>query len=155
MFNLKEILLIAIGIEEGGIEFYEEAQKIAPKDLKDVFKFLEKEEMKHKAFFEELLKNVDEKTEININEGDYEQYAKSIGQLAIFKKSELQSKVEKLKSIEEALQLAIEKEIQSIEYYKFLIKTQPERTKPTLNEIIKEEEQHAATLKNILAKIKR
>ncbi len=155
MFSLKEILNIAIGIEEGGIEFYQEAQKISPKDLKDVFKFLEKEEMKHKAFFEELLKNVDEKTEININEEEYEQYAKSIGQHAIFKKFELQSKVEKLKSIEEALQLAIEKEIQSIEYYKFLIKTQPERTKATLNEIIKEEEQHAATLKNILEKIKR
>jgi rubrerythrin len=155
MFTQHEIINIAIAVEESGFEFYKEAEKIAPKDLKEVFEFLAKEEIKHKELFEEILRGLEGKEEIRINDEDYEQYVKAIGHLAVFKKNELKEKIASLNTPEKIISFAIEMEITSINYYTFLLEVEPDKNRPLLSQIIAEERKHLKTLTGILEKLQK
>ncbi|MDI6851845.1 MAG: ferritin family protein [bacterium] len=155
MFTKSEIINIAIAIEESGFEFYKEAENIVPKDLKEVFHFLSKEELKHKETFEEILRGLKGSREIRINDEDYEDYVKAIGQIAVFKKNKLQEKIRTLDTPEKIIIFAIEMETTSINYYNFLLEVETEKNRSLLNQILAEERKHLATLTNILDKLKK
>ena len=155
MFTKSEIINIAIGIEESGFEFYKEAENTAPKGLKEVFRFLSKEELKHKEIFEEILRNLEKSKEIVINDEDYAQNVKTIGHIAVFKKNELKEKIGTLDTPDKIISFAIEMEISSINYYNLLLEVESEKNKPLLNQIIAEERKHLAMLTGILEKLKR
>ena len=57
-YSIKEIIDIAIGLEKSGHEFYTRCEKkFDDKEVKQIFSFLAKEELKHKESFENINSN--------------------------------------------------------------------------------------------------
>ncbi|MGB4238141.1 MAG: ferritin family protein [Candidatus Hydrothermia bacterium] len=151
MLNKSEILKVAASIEEAGIEFYREAKSKVSEEMKEVFDFLIKEEMKHRELFEEMLRGTRDFTIAHqLTPEDYDAYVKAIGYSAVFKKEELELKMNNAKDI---ITFAIEMEKRSIDYYTFLKKMVSPEDHPLINQLIKEEQNHYAQLSSILEKM--
>jgi rubrerythrin len=150
MFSKTEILNLAISIEEAGIEFYKEAESMVNQNLKELFKFLQEEELAHKNIFEKMLQGLQDFS-ITYKDlpDDYNEYVKAIGQGAVFKKIELHEKIKGLSSQEKIVSFALEMERKSIEYYNFLKEITPQKNHPLLDQIIAEEEKHITQLENM------
>ncbi len=56
-FSNLEVIKFALGMEESGIEFYEEHAKNAKGEVKELFLRLADDERKHASYFQELFDN--------------------------------------------------------------------------------------------------
>ena len=154
-FSTKEIIDIAIGIEDSGYYFYTSCrEKFNDEILKETFSFLAEEEMRHKEFFEKLEPEIKDTKGIFTTE--YFQYLTAIGDEKVFKdKNDINEIIKNMNTPLDAIKIALSAEKDSILFYSEL-KELYENDKDTitiLNKVINEERKHVVTLLDIREKI--
>jgi rubrerythrin len=151
MFTAREVIGIAIQIEENGEQFYRQAIEVANKaEMQDLLKWLADEEARHGKFFIDMKDSIVQKT------GD--DWAVQIGEQL------LQGMVkDRAFSLEEVRFAAIETDVQlievglelerdSIQFYELLLSfIDDTETVVRVNEILKEEKRHMDFLKKRLS----
>lgn len=154
-FSAREIIDIAIGIEDSGNYFYSRCrEKFDDKALKEVFSFLAEEEQRHREIFEKL--DPDLMNEKGLYTTEYFQYLTAFGDEKVFKdKNDIDSAIKNINTPLDAIKIALTAEKDSILFYDEL-KELYENEKDTLtilNRIINEERRHVITLLDIREKI--
>ena len=84
-FDASEIVTFAIKIEENGEKFYNHTvQIVGEPEVKQIFKYLAKEEAKHKNTFEELLSKIKKYKPLESYPGEYLAYLQAYVETIIF-----------------------------------------------------------------------
>lgn len=149
MFSIKDIVDIAIQIEENGERIYRDAaKKIKDPSLSSLLQWLADEEGKHLKWFAALKDTVPDT-------GDHPEQEK-IGRALLRNAVGTQNFTLKdvdfstLEQVEDLIKLAIEFEKDTILFYKMLQPLIEDReTLDQLHEIIKEEEKHIQSFKEL------
>ena len=149
MFSIKDIVDIAIQIEENGERIYRDAaKKIKDPSLSSLLQWLADEEGKHLKWFAALKDKVPDT-------GDHPEQEK-IGRALLRNAVGTQNFTLKdvdfstLEQVEDLIKLAIEFEKDTILFYKMLQPLIEDReTLDQLHEIIKEEEKHIQSFKEL------
>ncbi|HXI10952.1 MAG TPA: ferritin family protein [Thermodesulfobacteriota bacterium] len=150
-FSGKEVLTMAVRIEENGMRFYTDASKAAKSDsLKELFKVLAEEEAHHIKVFTELRSLVAEDT---VNEGFDPQlgeaslYLKSIADTEVFTKPDHGKEFAKrVHDEKEALKIAIDMEKDSLLFYYELQRLIRAKDKAVIESLIEQEKEHVRKL---------
>ena len=144
IFGASEIFEFAIRIEENGETFYREmAKKLKHKEIKDLFNYLADEEVKHRKTFENMLSEIEKYEPPESYPGEYFAYLRAYADEHIFtkeKKGNFMAK--KINTAKEAINFAIEIELDSILYYLEAKNLVPEYEKNKIDKIIEEERRH-------------
>jgi len=152
LFEAREIVGLAIRIEENGEEFYTRLAN-ATKNLqvKETFEFLAGEERKHRNLFREIQQRIGEfKPIYESYPGEYLNYVKALAEENIFTKERYgQLLANQLKTNTAALDTAIGLEKDSILFYDEIKNFIPESEHETINEIIRQEKEHMRKLSEI------
>lgn len=155
-FSISEILDIAIQAEENGIDFYTKvAEKFKSSSLKEIFEFMIKEEENHKKFFQKLFLSVGTREPIGAFTDEYFSYLNAIVKEQLFSKSSVIDVTANVKNKDDAVNIGIKSEKDSILFYEAFCDTLPERERKFLLKIISEEKSHLRkllVLKNNLKK---
>ena len=143
-FTGKEILDMAVSIEENGLDFYREAVKaVKGSELQKLFTFLAAEEVKHVEYFEGLNKLLDESASYNVFDPYLEEeslYIKALAESNIFvDKDKGKAIASKIESDNDALDWAIGFEKDSILFYTELLSMVRDKDRPLVRTIIGEE----------------
>ncbi|MBI5587561.1 MAG: ferritin family protein [Deltaproteobacteria bacterium] len=150
-FSGKEVLTMAVRIEENGMRFYTDAARAAKSDgLKELFKVLAEEEGRHIKIFSELKRLVADDT---VNEGFDPQlseaslYLKAIADTEVFTRADKGKKVARQVHDEKgALKVAIDMEKDSLLFYYELQRLIRERDKAVIESLIEQEKEHVRKL---------
>lgn len=150
LLNISEIYQIAIKIEENGTKFYSTwAKKVKEKKLKDVFQALSYAEVEHKKTFEKMLKEIENYEPREVYPEEYFQYLRAYADGLVFNLKEIEKKSKQIKSVEKALEFAIEREKDSILYYQEVKNILPKSQHKEIEKIINEERKHFLDLTHI------
>jgi rubrerythrin len=157
-FSSKEILEMAIRIEENGLGFYKAASASTESTkIKELFDFLIIEEVKHVEQFEALKEAITAGTPSDYNDpylADESAYLSALADSSIFMKGEEGvKKAQSIKSDDEAIDFAIQMEKDSILFYLELINMVRDDDRPTVKEILSEERKHIAKLTELRGSI--
>lgn len=146
-FDAADILQFAIRIEEDGELFYHRAALMADnKSIADLFNELAAEEIRHKSVFENLLSQVKRFDPPESYPGEYMAYLRDyIDWKAVFSKDG-KTELPDIHSTVEALNFAIQREVDSIMFYQELKAYAPAKEQPPIEKIILEERGHFARL---------
>lgn len=150
MFSLRELIEIAVRIEENGEKYYRRAiNKVYKGSVKSAIDWLSEEEVRHREWLKNkktLIK--DKNIEIDFEEVGVNFLKNVIGDQ---KFSLEEADPSNLKNIEDILKVAIEFENDTIIFFEMLRSLISEDDKEVitgLNEIIEEEYRHVQILKN-------
>ena len=148
-FSTKELVDIAIGIEESGYYFYTQSRKkFTDPNFTDLLAFLAEEELRHKELFEKMLGELSDTSGIFTE--DYFQYIKSLGDERVFKNNDdVDAAVKTVQSIFDVLKIAMAAEKDSILFYYELRDVLPENMFSLVNSILVEEKRHLLQLGSI------
>lgn len=156
-FSPSEILEMAKELERRGIDFYNRlAQLTSSSSAREVFSFLKEEEKKHLEFFTNLQKELNEGQEILFSTTD-----ESVNYLGAIVESGILDKVLKGVNLtpagikmEDALEVGIEIEKESILFYQgFIPMVSPEK-REWLDKVIEEEKKHFLRLQSMKRELK-
>ncbi len=154
LFDPREVLRIAVRIEENGERFYREmAEKLDDADVRRLFKFLASEEVKHREFYTSLLSEMEPFEPEEAYPGEYFQYLHSYADSNIFSQKEFEDSLERIDEPRAALDFAIAVEWDSIHFYQELKGLIPESRRGRLDALIAEERRHFVKLSNIRKKM--
>ncbi len=150
-FSAKEVLEMAIRIEENGVEFYTQAGNATKSErLKELFIFLSKEEKKHIACFENMDKRVDSDNfpgRIDPYLEEESLYLKALANSRVFTTThEGKRLASEVHDENDVLQTAINMEKDSILFYYELHNTVRDKDKTTLQNLIQQEKDHLRKL---------
>lgn len=153
-FDAADILKFAIRIEEDGELFYNRAARMANNvEIADLFNELAAEEIRHKTFFEGLLSQVKHFAPPETYPGEYVAYLRDyIDGKAVFSKAK-REEIPEIESTSQALDFAIQREVDSIMFYQELKVFVPAKEQPPIDKIILEERGHFARLSAMKKKI--
>ncbi len=156
-YSLNEIVQIAVQIEDTGYEFYSTcAEVFKGEQLRDTFKFLAKQELEHKQYFESLA-SFAEKSEGSYTD-DYYSYLRSIGDKKVFQ-DEPENRASAINPDKpgDAIRQAFTDEKNSIIFYTELktMYSDDYEALEILERIIEEERSHIVMLKDILESIEK
>jgi rubrerythrin len=148
-FSGKEILEMAVRIEENGERFYTQAAGAAKTErLKELFSFLADEEKKHIAYFKEMKRQAEGPRTIfdpYIEEAGL--YLKAVADTEVFTRpDEGESLAQQVSDEKEALDIAIDMEKESLLFYYEFIKGVRESDRSILDRLIIEEKVHLKKL---------
>lgn len=148
VFAASDIVEVAIRIEENGVNFYKFAEQIAKKeDEKKLFAGLAQAEVAHKKTFEKLFAGMEKNTPPESYEGEFSAYLRSyVDNNIIFTKEIMDKQLSKITNTSEALDFAIQRELDSILYYHEIKKMVPAGQHDALEKIIDEERKHFLSL---------
>jgi len=152
LFEAREIVGLAIKIEENGEEFYTRlADATKNLQVKETFGFLAGEERKHRNSFRMIQRRIGEfKPVYESYPGEYLNYVKALAEQNIFTKERSgQLLARKFKTATAALDMAIGLEKDSILFYNEMKNFTPESEHETINEIIGQEKEHLRKLSEI------
>ena len=143
-FNASEIFEIALQIEKHGEKFYQHAATICddPK-IKEMFEYLAVEEVKHRKTIDGLLSKIDHYEPPEKYPGEYRQYLTAYSENLVFSDEEFEREMKKVDTVADAVEFAIEKELQSILYYiemRNLVPEGPQRDE--IDRLVEEERRH-------------
>ena len=142
-FKASEMFQVAMRIEENGERLYRHAVNLtADSKMKDLFNFVADEEVKHKKTFEAMLSKVEDYEPPESYPGEYFAYLKTYAENLVFPEAQMEREIAKIKEIGEALEFAIQREIESILYYLEARGFVPESQRPEIDKIIEEERRH-------------
>ena len=154
-FSMKEVVDIAIGIEESGYYFYTQCRsRFDNRELGDLLVFLATEELRHKEIFEKMLREIKDKE--GLYSEDYYKYLKAIGDSRVFKdNSDVDRVVMGIKEIADVFKIAIAAEKDSILWYSELLAMYKKENEPlsVLTKLIDEERKHIIILLNLKEKM--
>lgn len=158
-FSGKEILEMAVRIEENGYKFYIEAAKATrSKDLKELFNLLAEEETQHIKTFMGLHRLIsggepsDQEYDTEFQEATL--YLKAIADTEVFTNpNKGKEMARKVSGEEEALQIAIDMEKDSLLFYYELQRMIRDKDKPVLDNIIEQEKEHVRKLTDLDRKL--
>ena len=154
-FRASEILEIAGKIEEHGEKFYRHASTICDdKEIKGLFEYLADEEAKHQKTFQGMLSQIEHYQPPESYPGEYFQYLSSYSQNLVFTDEEFKKRMDEIETVADALEFAIQKELESILYYlemRNLVPEGPQRTE--IDGIVDEERRHYLKLNEIKRKM--
>ena len=155
-FSSKEILEMAVRIEENGLGFYKGASASAEsEDVKTLFDYLVIEEVKHVELFEAMKEAITEGIPTDYNDpylADESNYLNALADSSIFMKSEEGAKKAKeIKNDDDAVDFAIQIEKDSILFYLELINMVRDEDRPIVKDILSEERKHIAKLTELKA----
>jgi len=149
MIEKKDVLNIAVKIEENGERFYREAAKRSKsEEVKRLFEFLANDEVKHKETFSKMVRdfkvNDSEMTE------EYQNYLKAYSDRLVFDDSGNEA-VNEMKELDQvwAINFAIQRELDSVLYYYELKNIVAKSEHPLIDRIIDEERSHFTKLSKI------
>ncbi|MCU0848797.1 MAG: ferritin family protein [Spirochaetes bacterium] len=150
-YSMEDIINIAIGLEESGVNFYEKCSKLFKDPGKaDVFRFMVREERDHSKTFGALkskLKSFDPHLSLK-----YREFIAKMGAERVFpEKEDVVKELSKIVTVVDAVDYAIKKEQETIIFYNEM-KELYDNDAPeldVLNHVIREEEKHIEDLKKM------
>ncbi|MCK4912429.1 MAG: hypothetical protein KAS05_01760 [Candidatus Omnitrophica bacterium] len=147
-FNPREIIEIAINIEENGRKLYQTLEDKTKKEkLKSMYKYLKEQEEIHGKVFQEMLDNIGECIVHEFNLGEFEAYLRAIASEYIFTQELIDEKIEKgFGDGLEAVEFGIFVEKESILTYSALREYVLPGKQVALDKIISEERKHLISL---------
>lgn len=159
-FNADEVFRIAIEIEKNGITFYGKAKEILKdEEVKGIFSQLEKEEEQHLGNLEKMRAGLpasakqrtvyDPSNDIKrTSDEETDQYIQDVAHMNVFRNSQnVEKYVNEIKTVEDALRLAIQFEKDSITFYLILRDlTEEDKGREFLDDILAEEKDHLKKL---------
>ena len=155
IFNASEIYQFAIRIEENGEKFYRKmAKKLDEPKVKELFTLLADDEVVHKKTFKEMLSQIENYEPPESYPGEYFEYLRAYVDNVLFSINKFDEDVEKIHNALEAIQFAIDKELDSVLYYQEIRNVVNTHQKKLIENIIEEERQHVVKLSEIKRKIK-
>lgn len=151
-YSGKEIVEIAVRIEENGYAFYIAAAEMIREstDIKNLFIDLAEQETMHTATFQKIFDNY-EPEDYEQGDENFSAYIQNLADKHIFGKPDAGAKLAAtLKTPKEALEVAYKFELDSVAFYKELYNKAKSDSKTLIKKIIAEEEAHAARIKRFL-----
>jgi rubrerythrin len=151
MFSLKDIIDIAVQVEQNGERVYRSAaEKIENPSLRSLLRWLADEEVKHKEWFAALKDKIADTGE----HPEQEKFGRALLQNAVGTHSLALEDADfsAIEQVQDLINLVMEFENDTVLFYKML---QPliddQESLDQLHAIIKEEEDHALRLKEVLS----
>ncbi|MBC8525252.1 MAG: ferritin family protein [Candidatus Cloacimonetes bacterium] len=155
IFNASEIYQFAIRIEENGEKFYRQmAKKLDEPKVKELFALLADDEVVHKKTFKEMLSQIETYEPPESYPGEYFEYLRAYVDNVLFSINKFDEDVEKIHNALEAIQFAIDKELDSVLYYQEMRNVVLAHQKELIKNIIEEERRHVVKLSEIKRKMK-
>lgn len=148
MFAVSEIVELGIQIEKNGRDLYNALAKDS-KNLKakEAFKYLSGEEEKHIAVFQKILGSVEEYEPKEAYSDEYFSYMNALASDYVFtQKNKGEEIAKKIKSENEAVNLGIGFEKDSIIFYEGMKKAVSACDQKVIDELIAQEESHLRQL---------
>lgn len=143
-FKASEIFEIAIQVEKHGEKFYRHAATICDDEkIKEMFEFLANEEVKHRKTIDGMLSKIEHYEPPEKYPGEYCEYLTAYAENQVFSDKEFDEKMKEIDTVADAIEFAIEKEIQSILYYlemRNLVPEGPQRKE--IDRLVEEERRH-------------
>lgn len=150
-FSGREILEMAIRIEENGLKYYNEAGRAAKSpELKELFEVLAGEEEQHIVTFTDLKKLTDDEAwregiDPYIQEGA--QYLKAIADTEVFENPDRGAELARdVTNEKDAIRTAIDMEKDSLLFYYELQRMISEKDRDVLEKLIEQEKDHVRKL---------
>ena len=143
VFAPSEIAQISMKIEENGMAFYKAiAAGAKEKEAKELFNFMAGEEAEHYQTFKALsdkLKGCDMPT----LDKDQEEFMRQLANNNVFAvECDVDKYAKSVKSTEEAINLSLGFEMDSVMFYLQFMKMVPDKVQPEIDAIIEEEQKH-------------
>ena len=156
LFNVTEIIEFAVYIEQNGYKFYTETmKKLKESRIMELFQFLADEELRHENTFKNLVKEVGSFTPVESYPGEYEGYMKYFLKMHALGNNEiLKSKIESIKTTDDAVKMALEFEKDSIVLFTFVKKNIGTKGQKTVDKIIDEELTHIYKINHFYNQLK-
>jgi len=149
IFTAKEVFEFAVKIEVNGEYFYREtAKKLKNPAVQQLFLFLADEEVKHKKIFQEMARRLGN-FQPTSSSADFEAYLEAYTQNLVFSADNIKSKIAEVNDEKIALLFAIDKELDTVHYYKEIKTIIPESEQGLIDRIIAEEQSHVLRLAKI------
>jgi rubrerythrin len=151
-YSGQEIIDIAIRIEENGHDFYTQAAEMITEnnDRKSLFLDLAEKEVMHIAIFQKMADKFDSES-FDFQAADSSDYVNHLADTHIFGKPDSGKKLATtVKSSKEALEIAFKFENDSVAFYTELAKFARSDSKRLVQQIIEEEMEHAAEIKEFM-----
>lgn len=147
----KELLEMAMGIEENGGAFYQAmAEKTKPDNVRAMYNHLVIEEKKHQSTFHTMLKSLGHYEPAETYKGEYMNYLKALADNAVFSSvEEAQRKAAATTSEVEAIDLGIQAEKDSILFYDGMRNFVQPADSTVIQNIIDEERLHLNQLSEL------
>lgn len=144
ILNVSEAVEFAIYIEQNGYKFYiESMKKLKDEKLLKLFQFLADEEFKHEATFKRLLEKTGTVTPHESYPGEYQTYMKDFLKThALANDEALKKQLDSIKTIEDAVNVALDFERDSIVLFTMIKKYVQEENQDMVEGIIQEEVSH-------------
>jgi len=150
IIDISEVYQLAIRIEENGMKFYSQfSKKTKNKKIKDLFSALAYAEVEHKKSFEKMLSEIEKYEPKEVYPEEYFSYLRAYADGLIFDFDQLKKQQNKLKTISQILDFAIQREKDSILYYQEIKNMVSEQQHTELEKIINEERKHLLDLTHI------
>lgn len=154
LFSAKDVFEFAVRIEENGEKFYRDsAEKLANPEIKKLFVFLADEEVRHKQTFEKLAARMGSMQLPKQLDTDYKAYLNAYSENLIFAESDTDRKIAAIDDERTALLYALEKELDTIHYYREIRELIPASEQGLIEKIIDEERSHVVKLAEMKQKI--
>lgn len=156
-YSGHEIVLLATEIEKMGYVFYKHAAKLAPTNkLRDIFNVMASDELDHiRILHDEVAPKFKKADHYWENDEAVAHYLTSILNPRIFPgKDKLKEKMRKVRTEEATVDLCIEGELKSIEFYNSLMElSKCEEGMDAIRRILEEEKKHVEKLEDIKQKL--
>ena len=147
IFDVTEIYQFAVQIEENGEKFYRAmVEKFDNTKVKDLFGFLAEEEVRHEKVFKEMLAKIEDYSPQESYPGEYFDYLHAYADNLVFTIDKIDEGISGVNTVNEALQFAIGKELDTILYYHEMRNVVPKHQQEMVDEIIDEERKHVVQL---------
>ena len=147
IFDVTEIYQFAVQIEENGEKLYRAmVEKFDDPKVKELFGFLAEEEVHHEKVFREMLAKLEDYNPQESYPGEYFDYLHAYADNLVFTIDKIDEGINGVHTVDEALQFAIGKELDTILYYHEMINVVPEHQQKMVDDIIDEERKHVVQL---------
>ncbi|MFC1703240.1 ferritin family protein [Candidatus Omnitrophota bacterium] len=148
IFKANEILQVAIQIEKNGFAFFSEVKKKSRSfPVQELFGYLAGEEIKHQKTFEGMLKQTEASDPAEAYPGEFKLYLEALASQNVFTKDEtIKQMAQKTISDQEAIQLGMGFEKDSIIFFSEIKKFVPEKEHALIDTVVEEEKEHLRKL---------
>ncbi|KAB2952525.1 ferritin family protein [Heliorestis acidaminivorans] len=148
LFKSAEVVEFAIAIERNGEAFYKALlDKVISEQARPVLQYLAKAEGQHIEDFQNLRDRLGDYQTPQQYDGEYEAYMKFLIEDNVFGKAEeIEKLLAKIQSDQDAIDLALRFEKESILFFNELLRLVSDTDKEPVRELIRQEQEHILDL---------